>query len=106
MAETSKIETNPQDYEVVGDGKTVWVNGATGECIARFGQLGIDIHRPIDEQKEKGQCLFCTHDQTTNEDWDLFVEKVHEYFGIAVSVDLKPKRLQHGLIGGVPHRTK
>jgi hypothetical protein len=26
------------------DGVTVWVNGAGGYCLGRFGRMGIDVH--------------------------------------------------------------
>ena len=32
-----------EDYEIVTDGRTVWVN--TGELLGRFGPNGIDVHK-------------------------------------------------------------
>lgn len=50
--------------EIFGDAKTVWVNNSSGDCIARFGSLGIDIHTSVEEQlKGASQCLFCTHEK-------------------------------------------
>lgn len=78
---------------VESDGVTVWVNGPTS-LLGRFGRLGIDIHQPLDEQKTKGECLFCTHGPTTKEDWDLFVVKMKEYFGIRVPRHVMPTRFR------------
>ena len=74
------------------DGVTVWVNGETG-LLGRFGVMGIDVHRPMSEQREKGECLHCTHGLVTRADWDVFVAKMKEHFGITVSQRHMPKRL-------------
>lgn len=79
-------------HEIVTDGTTVWINGGQG-LIARFGVRGIDIHRPASEQ-HAGECLYCTHDQTTADDWDLFVAKVFEYFQIRIGSSHKPVRFR------------
>lgn len=77
--------------EIFGDGKTVWVNNSSGDCIARFGALGIDIHTSVEEQlKGASQCLFCTHRKTDINDWKAFKVKVKELFGIDVPEQLSP----------------
>ena len=86
-------------YEITTNGTTVWVNGATG-LLGRFGIHGIDIHRKLEEQSEKGQCLFCTHETTTGHDWMTFVAKMKELHGIEVPVlEFTPIRLRgaHGI---------
>jgi len=35
-------------YQVLSDGRTCWVNAPTGESVARFSAVGIDVHRRID----------------------------------------------------------
>jgi hypothetical protein len=80
-------------HEIHSDGTTVWVNGVGG-LLGRFGKNGIDIHRPLDEQQEKGQCLFCTHEPVTAEDWKLFRAKMLEHFNIKVSDLYKPRRFR------------
>ena len=75
------------------DGRTVWVNGDVS-LIGRFGMRGIDIHRPLEEQTEKGECLYCTHVVTTREDWNTFVEKMLELFAIKVPAKLMPERFR------------
>ncbi len=82
-----------EPFEVVSDGVTVWLNIASG-CIARFGQKGIDIHRPLEQQCIEGECLFCTHENTTAEDWPTFVAKCKEHFGIDVPEEHMPDRFR------------
>ena len=80
--------------QIIADGRTVWVNGPSGGCIGRFGISGIDIHREPREQQEKGECLYCTHAVTTRKDWDTFVEKMRELYGVALFPDHMPERLR------------
>lgn len=70
------------------DAKTLWINGPEG-LLARFGMLGIDIH------KDNG-CAggYCTHRLTTREDWELFKVKVAEIHGIIVGDRHMPERLR------------
>lgn len=79
-------------HEISTDGITVWINGESG-LIARFGVRGIDIHRPASEQ-HSGECLYCTHEESTARDWDTFVLKVYEHFGIRVGDSHKPVRFR------------
>ena len=64
--------------------------------FGRFGVMGIDVHRPMSEQREKGECLHCTHGLVTRADWDVFVAKMKEHFGITVPQRYLPKRLAKG----------
>ena len=75
------------------DGRTVWVNGDVS-LLGRFGVRGIDIHRPLEQKSEKGECLYCTHAVTTRADWDTFVEKMLELFAIKVPTKLMPERFR------------
>lgn len=75
-------------------GRTVWINGPDGGSIARFGLGGIDIHRTAREQAAQGACLYCTHTSPTRADWDLFVDKVRELYGIEVGEEHRPDRLK------------
>lgn len=76
--------------QISSDGITVWINGSQG-LIARFGRMGIDIHC-----EDKGECLFCTHCRVTAKDWDLFVVKVMECYGIKVEQGHRPRRFSSG----------
>ena len=83
----------PPVHVIDSDGITVWVNGAGG-LLGRFGKSGIDIHKPMELQQEKGECLFCTHEFVTKEDWPIFQAKMLEHFGIKVPDRHKPKRFR------------
>lgn len=76
---------------VQSDGVTVWVNGPAF-CMGRFGRNGIDIHRAPGSQLELGECLFCTHAPTTEEDWETFKTKMNELYGVTVSDKHRPDR--------------
>jgi len=80
-------------YIVDSDGITVWVNGEGG-LLGRFGKYGIDIHRPVGEQSAYGECLFCTHAETTYMDWRTFCKKMRTIFGVRVAVRHMPKRFR------------
>lgn len=64
--------------------RAIWVNAPTGECIGRFGIMGIDVHRPMNEQ-HLGQCLDCIHARVTRSDWDRFVTSMLRYHGADLS---------------------
>lgn len=88
------LSTPPMSIDT--DGRTVWVNGAYG-CLGRFGVAGIDIHRSVEEQRAgQGECLYCTHvelgKETTLKDWEIFVEKMREFYGIKISRRYMPTR--------------
>jgi hypothetical protein len=80
------------NYQIDTDGITVWVNANTGECIARFGRMGIDIHKLIEEQATGGQCLECTHGPVTIVDWERFKVAMVEHYGITVTDEYRPIR--------------
>lgn len=82
------------DVRVQSDGTTVWVHDADdGSCIGRFGRLGIDIHRPVSQQAELGQCLLCTHGPTDATHWRRFVEAMNDIYGVKVSERHRPRYL-------------
>jgi len=58
--------------EIVSDSRTVWVNDATGNCVGRFGPMGVDVHNAVAEQSVKGQCHYCTHERPTEAEWSRF----------------------------------
>lgn len=77
-------------YDITSDGVTVWVNGEDG-LLGRFGRMGIDVHHPPTEQFQTGECLFCTHARTNHGDWNVFVAKMKEHFGINVPEEHRPR---------------
>ena len=53
--------------------------------MARFGRMGIDIHRSPEEQELHGtQCLHCTHGPTGEAEWNEFVEQMKALFGLGM----------------------
>lgn len=81
-----------KQYKIDTDGVTVWINGPV-HCMARFGRMGIDIHRyPADAVV--GECLFCTHAPTAAVDWKLFRTKMKELHGVVVPDRYTPKRFR------------
>ena len=67
----------------------VWVHASDGSTVGRFDKRsGIDIHRTVTEQMEgKSQCLHCTHGKTTQKEWDEFVDRSKELWGVVINRD-------------------
>jgi len=83
-----------RDFELFGDGYTVWVNASDGSSIARFGRMGIDVHTSATAQADGAvQCLACTHGQTDLADWRRFQELLIEHYGIIVDDSYIPRYL-------------
>ncbi len=80
--------------QIVCDGVTVWVNNSDGYCIARFGRLGIDIHRKSDESEAKGECLHCTHGPTTKDHWEEFKRELLKHYGVKLPARVIPERFK------------
>lgn len=82
-------------YQVLSDGRTVWVNEATGSAVARvscFGDLVmIDVHRPLAQQCDQGECLDCRHDLTNAAAWEYFVASVRRHFGLQIPATHRPR---------------
>ncbi len=62
---------------------------------------GIDVHRPLSEQAEHGECLDCRHDISGSEAWEEFTTSVLMHFGISIALRHRPKwanaqELRHG----------
>lgn len=76
------------DYELLVStlGDTVWLNAADGSCIGRFSKrYGIDVHHSATEQMAGSrECVFCTHQAASADDWSRFRREVREHYGIEV----------------------
>jgi hypothetical protein len=77
--ECSTSISDTDKFEILTDGITVWVNSQTGHTIGRFGKLGIDIHNATSDG-----CLYCTHSETTLDDWFIFVGAMIGFHGVTV----------------------
>lgn len=84
------------EHEVCSNTQTVWVNSCIdGSCIGRFSKFGIDIHCDVETQMRTGaQCLDCTHDTPTVEDWQRFVHGMLIVYGVEVSEEHRPEWLE------------
>ncbi|APU88921.1 hypothetical protein Rctr197k_115 [Virus Rctr197k] len=82
-------------HQVVSDGKTVWVNGPDGGCVARFSFTGgIDIHKTAMKQIETGKaCLDCKPGPSTSADWEHFKEQVALHYALVIPDDHRPEAL-------------
>ena len=78
--------TPPYELLLSGDGRTLWINAEDGSCIARFSKtFGIDLHRTVTEQLAgANQCLFCTHQKPTEDDWATFRYLLEKHYGIEI----------------------
>lgn len=84
------------EYDITTDGITVWVNGPYS-LLGRFGKMGVDIHHAHEPglwPMPASECLFCTHAQTTRQDWGLFVEKMLQLHGVKVPDKYLPDRFR------------
>lgn len=81
----------PPEFDVRSDGRTVWVDAATGFTVARFGRLGVDVHTP-----DATACLDCTHGPTGPVEWDRFVASVRHHYGVVVSDEHRPDHCHEG----------
>lgn len=83
LAPTSKAVA--VNYEVVYGHRAVWVNNPSG-CLGRFGVFGIDVHRDIESQVSgQPQCLYCTHERVTADDWRRFKAAMLEFHHVDLS---------------------
>lgn len=76
--------------QVGADGRTVWVHGPDGSTVGRFSKtFGMDVHTTVTEQLAGvGQCLHCTHERPTLQDWLKFCELMKAHYQIDVPQDL------------------
>lgn len=88
-------ETVSNGCQILSDGRRVWVNGLSGESLARLSAFGkvamIDVHLPITEQRAVGkQCLDCRHDLTGAAAWAHFVQSVKTNYNVDVEERHRP----------------
>lgn len=77
-------------YELIADGRTVWVNsGISGMSIGRYRNGGIiDIHKA---EASDWSCLFCKPWEGPD-DWILFQHKMKELHGVDIPDNMRPVR--------------
>jgi hypothetical protein len=89
------LETESNGHQVLSDGRTVWINGPDGCSVGRFSAHGgIDIHRPAEEQRTLGACLFCKPGPSGPDDYTQFLRLLGDLFGVEVDERHRPKTLE------------
>lgn len=79
-------------YQIQSNGERVWVNGPDGASVARISKHGgIDVHRPIAEQGDLGECLDCRRDLAGDAAWAHFTRSLLRHFGVHVAERHRPK---------------
>ncbi len=76
------------EYQVIWDGITVWVNAPDGVNRARYsGRIkGIDVHHDLATQIRTGkQCLACGVGE-----WEEFVGLVQKHLGVTLPEEARP----------------
>lgn len=85
-----ELETTKDYYVQYSQcGNTLWIH-YQAETVGRFDtRSGIDIHHTIEEQcNGKPQCLKCTHEKPTREDFELFCNHALEHWGVVIDKTL------------------
>lgn len=79
-------------FELLSDGKTVWLNADDGTSVGRFSKWGVDVHHDAEAQLRLGtQCLACVHDLPPAEGWEVFVDKISKHYGVTISEAARPE---------------
>lgn len=88
---------NPYEFGAMDDGvqvaesgQTVWVHAFDGSTVGRFDwTFGMDVHTTVTAQLSgASQCLHCTHEPATMQDWNTFCDLVWLRHGIPVDRDI------------------
>ncbi len=78
-------------FQILSDGKVVWVNAADGCCVGRFAKSGIDIHHTGEVQVSLGeQCLDCRTGPCGADDWIYFQNGMMKAYGLAIGDEHRP----------------
>lgn len=81
----------PHNFEVLGDGRTVWVNSPVGICVGRFTKMGVDVHVDFEKQVQGEHCLDCfKHQGDFVTSWQRFVSSMNRHYGVSIPENLKP----------------
>ncbi|HCE7248407.1 TPA: hypothetical protein NHR53_006292 [Pseudomonas aeruginosa] len=83
--------------QIADNNSAVWVHSSDGSTVGRFGRMGIDLHNTVTEMMAGApQCRLCTHGMPSLADWQLFREKVREWWGVDVPEDAFDPALLRG----------
>lgn len=88
--------------QIADNNSAVWVHCSDGSTVGRFGRMGVDLHNTVTEMMQGApQCRLCTHGIPSQADWELFREKVLEWWGIDVPLDAFDPALLKGVSKGL-----
>lgn len=91
---TSPLSIIRRRHMLETDGRTIWLTGPAGDCRARFGPGGLDIHRSVTDQiAGEPQCLDCTHGRPGEAEWERFQVFVSNETGIVLDRSWAPSWL-------------
>ena len=79
--------TSDDLIQLSANGDTVWVHSPIdGSTVGRFSKrFGLDCHTTITQQLEgASQCLHCTHEKPSQQDWLTFCELMAKHHQIEV----------------------
>jgi hypothetical protein len=83
------------EFQIITDGRTIWVNAPTGECVGRFSKFGIDAHTTVEEQLNgASQCLHCTHIKPDMNAWNEFVDDMKRFYHVDIEDSYLPNWLK------------
>ena len=91
----NKLSSSQDNYEIIADGKTVWVNSATGMCIGRFTARAVDVHHDEKEQMQGEHCLDCFAYPANErpQAWEKFKESMKRHYQIIIPDSAAPVNL-------------
>lgn len=90
MTAMTKVNDQHIEYEIQVNilKDKVWIHASDGSTVGRFGKMGVDLHTTATEQLNgTPECRICTHGRVGRKDWELFVNKSLEFWGVVVPVD-------------------
>lgn len=79
--------TSDDLIQMSANGDTVWVHSPLdGSTVGRFDKrFGMDAHTTVTQQLEgASQCLHCTHEKPSQQDWLTFCELMAKHHQIEV----------------------
>jgi hypothetical protein len=81
-------------YQIIVNGRRLWVNSPQGMCVARFGNGLMEVHKDAEQQMATGeQCLDCRRmTQNFDADWAWFVRSVKQFYGVMLLPMEMPER--------------
>ena len=86
------LEQNSTAYQLMTDGRTVWVNDSFALCIGRLSPIGMDVHAKSEQQRKGEHCLDCrsVRGLSAQDRWKAFVESMRVHHNVVLPEDFFP----------------